>query len=98
VLKGQITIRLAHPEAEVGRCIEETDRIDRQETSTARAERAAHLTRRYHRIRKEIKRLLAIDKTLADAPDEQISSARAMATRAQHSATMSRASWMPRLI
>lgn len=87
--KGKITSRLAHLEAEVGRYIEEADRIDRQETSAARAERAAHLTGRYHRIRKEIKRLLAMEQTLADAPDGQISltdpDARAMATRAQHS-------------
>ncbi|MDZ4096774.1 MAG: IS1182 family transposase [Paracoccaceae bacterium] len=87
--KGKIASRLARLEAEVGRYIEEADRIDRQETGAARAERAAHLTGRYHRIRKEIERLLAMDKALADAPDGQISltdpDARAMATRAQHS-------------
>ncbi|MGP9791826.1 IS1182 family transposase [Roseinatronobacter sp. NSM] len=87
--KGKIASRMAHLEAEVGRYIEEADRIDRQETGAARAERAAHLTGRYHRIRKEIERLLAMEETLADAPDGQISltdpDARAMATRAQHS-------------
>lgn len=87
--KGKIASRLAHLEAEVGRYIEEADRIDRQETGAARAERAAHLTGRYHRIRQEIERLLAMDEALADAPDGQISltdpDARAMATRAQHS-------------
>ena len=87
--KGKIASRLAHLEAEVGRYIEEADRIDRQETGAARAERAAHLTGRYHRIRQEIERLQAMDKALADAPDGQISltdpDARAMATRARHS-------------
>lgn len=87
--KGKIASRLAHLEAEVGRYIEEADRIDRQETGAARAERVAHLTCRYRRIRQEIERLLAIDETLADAPDRQISltdpDALAMATRAQHS-------------
>jgi site-specific recombinase len=67
--KGKIASRLAHLEAEVGRYIEEADRIDRQETGAARAERAAHLTGRYHRIRQEIERLLAMDEALADAPD-----------------------------
>jgi transposase len=85
--KGKIASRLAHLEAEVGRYIEEADRIDRQESGVARAERAAHLTGRYDRIRKEIERLLAMDEALADAPDGQISQtdpdARAMATRAQ---------------
>jgi transposase len=84
--KGKIASRLAHLEVEVGRYIEEADRIDRQETGAARAE---HLTGRYHRIRQEIERLLAMDEALADAPDGQISltdpDARAMATRAQHS-------------
>jgi transposase len=84
--KGKIASRLAHLEVEVGRYIEEADRIDRQETGAARA---AHLTGRYHRIRQEIERLLAMDEALADAPDGQISltdpDARAMATRAQHS-------------
>lgn len=87
--KGEIANRLAHLEAEVGRYIEEAERIDRQETGAARAERAAHLTGRYHGIRREIERLLAMEKALADAPDGQISltdpDARAMATRAQHS-------------
>ena len=87
--KGKIASRLAHLEAEVGRYIEEADRIDRQETGAARTERAAHLTGRYHRICKEIERLLAMEEKLADALDGQISltdpDARAMATRAQHS-------------
>ena len=87
--KGKIASRLAHLEAEVGRYIEEADRIDRQETGAARAERAAHLTGRYHRIREEIERLMAMDTALPDAPDGQSSltdpDARAMAKRAQHS-------------
>jgi len=87
--KGKIASRLAHLEAEVGRYIEEVDRIDRQETGAARVEQAAHLIGRYRRIRQEIERLLAVDKALADAPDGQISltdpDARAMATRARHS-------------
>ena len=87
--KGKVASRLAHLEAEIGRYIEEADRVDRQETGAARAERGAHLTGRYHRIRQEVERLLTMEKALADAPDGQISltdpDARAMATRAQHS-------------
>lgn len=87
--KGKLASRLVHLEAEVGRYIEEADRIDRQETGEARTERAAHLTGRFLRIRQEIERLLAMQDALADAPDGQISltdpDARAMATRAQHS-------------
>ena len=87
--KGKIVSRLAHLEAEVGRYIEEADRIDRQEPGAARVERSAHLTSRYHRIRQEIERLMAMDAALVDAPDRRISvtdpDARAMATRAQHS-------------
>jgi transposase len=87
--KGKIASRLAHLEAEVERYLEEADRIDRQETGAARTERAAHLSGRFHRVRHEIERLMAMNKALVDAPDGQISltdpDARAMATRAQHS-------------
>lgn len=87
--KGKIASRLAHLEAEVERYLEEADRIDRQETGAARTERAAHLSGRFHRVRHEIERLMALDRALVDAPDGQISltdpDARAMATRAQHS-------------
>lgn len=87
--KGKIASRLAHLEAEVERYLEEADRIDRQETGAARTERAAHLSGRFHRVRHEIERLMAMDKALVDVPDGQISltdpDARAMATRAQHS-------------
>jgi hypothetical protein len=87
--KGEVAGRLAHLSAEVGRYIEEADRIDRQETGEARAERAAHLTGRFHRVRQEVERLLAMQDALTDAPDGQISltdpDASAMATRAQHS-------------
>lgn len=86
--KGKVTSRLAHLEAEVGRYIDEAERIDRQETGEARAERAAHLSGRYRAIRQEIERLLAMEKALQDVLDGQISltdpDARAMATRAQH--------------
>jgi hypothetical protein len=64
-------------------------RIDRQEEGEVRAEKVAHLARRYGRIRQEIDRLKEMDKALADAPDGQISltdsDARAMATSARHS-------------
>jgi hypothetical protein len=87
--KGKIARRLAHLEAEVERYVEEADRIDRQETGAARAERAAHPSGRFHRVRHEIERLMAIDKALVDAPDGRTSrtdpDARAMATRARHS-------------
>jgi len=87
--KAKVASRLAHLETEVGRYIEEADRIDRQETGEARSERTNHLIGRYVRIRKEIERLLAVQEALTDAPDGQISltdpDARAMATRARHS-------------
>lgn len=71
--KAKIASRLAHLETEVGRYIEEADRIDRQETGAARAERAAPLKGRYHGIRQQIERLLAMEKALDDAPGGQIS-------------------------
>ena len=87
--KGKVASNLARLEAEVGRYIAEADRIDRQEVGEVRAERVAHLTGRYRRIRQQIERLLAVKEALADTPDGQISlthpDARAMATRAQHS-------------
>ncbi|PTR15281.1 hypothetical protein C8J28_1141, partial [Cereibacter azotoformans] len=87
--KGKIASRLTHLEADVARCINEMVRIDRQEEGEARAEKVAHLARRYGRIRREIERLKAMDKALADAPDGQISltdpDARAMATSARNS-------------
>jgi transposase len=87
--KSKVASNLARLEAEVGRYIEEADRINRQEVGEVRAERAAHLTDRYRRIRQQIERLLAVKEALVDAPDGQISltdpDARAMATRAQHS-------------
>ena len=90
--KGKIASRLAHLEADVARYIDEMVRIDRQEECEARVEKVAHLARRYGRIRQEIDRLNAMDKTLADAPDGQISltdpDARAMATSARHSGTV----------
>ena len=64
-------------------------RADRQEEGEVRAERVAHIGRRYGRIRQEIQRLQAMDRALDQAPDGQISltdpDARAMATRARHS-------------
>jgi transposase len=87
--KGKIASRLAHLEADVDRYITEMVRIDWQEEGEARVEKVAHLARRYGRIRREIDRLKAMDKALADAPDGQISltdpDARAMATSARHS-------------
>jgi transposase len=71
--KGKIASRLAHLEAEVERYLEEADRIDREETGTARAEHAAHLSGRFHRARHEIERLMVLDKALVDVPDGQIS-------------------------
>ena len=86
--KGKIVSHLVHLEAEVGRYIHEADRIDRRETGAVQAERAAHMTGRYHRVRHEIERLLAMNDALAGAPDGQISlkdpDARAMMTRARH--------------
>jgi hypothetical protein len=58
--KGKIAFRHAHLEAEVNRYIEEADRIGRHKSDSARTERAALLTGRNHRVRKEIERLLAI--------------------------------------
>ncbi|SOC21025.1 hypothetical protein SAMN05877831_1214 [Rhodobacter maris] len=86
--KNKIANRLAHLEADVERYINEMVRIDRQEDGEARAEKVAHLARRYGRIQQEIARLKAMDRALADAPDRPISltdpDARAMATSARH--------------
>ncbi|WP_423211826.1 IS1182 family transposase [Paracoccus yeei] len=87
--KAKIASRLAHLEKEVGRYIEGAERADRQETGEARAEKIAHLTSRYHRVRLEMDRMITLRRELETAPDGQISltdpDARAMATRAQHS-------------
>lgn len=86
--KNKIASRLAHLEADVERYINEMVRIDRQEEGEARADKVAHLARRYGRIQQEIARLKAMDRALAEAPDGQISltdpDARAMATSARH--------------
>lgn len=87
--KGKIASRIAHLEADVERYIQDMVRTDRQEEGEARADKVAHLGRRYGRIKQEIGRLKAMDKALADAPDGQISltdpDARAMATSARNS-------------
>jgi transposase len=87
--KGKIASRIAHLEADVERYITEMVRIDRQEEGEVKAAKVEHLSRRYGRIRQEIERLKAMDTTLADAPDGQISltdpDARAMATSARNS-------------
>ncbi|WP_414898533.1 IS1182 family transposase [Rhodovulum sp. YEN HP10] len=87
--KNKIASRLAHLEADVSRYVDDMARIDRQEEGEARADKVAHLARRYGRIRQEIARLKAMEKALTKAPDGQISltdpDARAMATSARHS-------------
>lgn len=87
--KGKIASRLAHPEADVERYINNMVCIDRQQEGEARVEKVPHLARRYGRTRQEIDRLKEMDKALADAPDGQISltspDARAMATSTRHS-------------
>jgi hypothetical protein len=64
-------------------------RIDRQEEGQVRAEKVAHLSQRYGRLKQEIEKLKAMEKVLADAPDGQISltdpDARAMSTSARNS-------------
>lgn len=87
--KGKIASRIAHLEADVERYIQEMVRVDRQEEGEVRAEKVAHLARRYGRIRQQIQSLQAMDRALAEAPDGQISltdpDARAMATSAKNS-------------
>lgn len=87
--KGKIASRIAHLEADVERYIAEMVRVDRQEEGEVRAEKVAHLGKRYGRVRQHIQRLQAIDRALTDAPDGQISltdaDARAMATSARNS-------------
>jgi transposase len=87
--KGKIASRLAHLEADVERYITEMVRIDRQEEGEVRAEKVAHLSQRYGRLKQEIEKLKAMEKVLADVPDGQISltdpDARAMATSARNS-------------
>ncbi|MFC3061833.1 IS1182 family transposase [Paenirhodobacter populi] len=87
--KGKIANRIAHLEADVERYIAEMVRVDRQEEGEVRAEKVAHLAKRYGRVRQHIQHLQAMDRALADAPDGQISltdpDARAMATSARNS-------------
>ena len=87
--KKKIASRLAHLEADAERYIKEMARIDNQETGEVHSEKVVHLARRQKRIREEIERLKAIDTTLMDAPDGQISltdpDARSMATSARFS-------------
>ena len=87
--KGKIASRIAHLEADVERYINEMVRVDRQEEGEGRAEKVAHLAKRYGRVRQHIQHLQAMDRALADAPDGQISltdpDARAMATSARNS-------------
>jgi len=87
--KGKVASRIAHLEAGIERSIQEMVGTDRQEEVEARADKVAHLGRRYGRIKQETLRLKAMDKALADAPDGQISltdpDARAMATSARNS-------------
>ncbi|MCL4068154.1 IS1182 family transposase [Pseudomonas sp. GX19020] len=87
--KGKIASRIAHLEADVERYIAEMVRVDRQEEGEGRAEKVAHLAKRYGRVRQHIQQLQAMDRALADAPDGQISltdpDARAMATSARNS-------------
>lgn len=87
--KGKIASRLVHLEASVERYIDEMVRIDRQEDGEERAEKVDNLGRRYARVQKEIQRLHAMDRTLDETPDGQISlidpDARAMATSAKNS-------------
>lgn len=87
--KGKIASRIAHLEADVERYINEMVRVDRQEDGEGRAEKVAHLARRYGRVRQHIQHLQAMDRALADTPDGQISltdpDARAMATSARNS-------------
>jgi transposase len=87
--KGKIANRIADLEADAGRYIAEMVRVDRQEEGEVRAEKVAHLAKRYGRVRQHIQHLQAMDRALADAPDGQISltdpDTRAMATSARNS-------------
>ncbi len=87
--KGKVASRIAHLEADVERYIAEMVRVDQQEEGEVRAEKVAHLAKRYGRVRQHIQHLQAMDRALADAPDGQISltdpDARAMATSARNS-------------
>ncbi|WP_283177932.1 transposase [Gemmobacter sp. 24YEA27] len=87
--KGKIASRIAHLEADVERYIAEMVRVDRQEEGEVRAEKVAHLAKRYGRVRQHIQHLQELDRALASAPDGQISltdpDARAMATSARNS-------------
>ena len=71
--KGKIASRIAHLEADVERYIDEMVRVDRQEEGGTRAEKVAHLAKRYGRIRQQIQHVQAMERALADAPDGQIS-------------------------
>ncbi|MDB6454953.1 IS1182 family transposase [Falsirhodobacter sp. 20TX0035] len=87
--KGKIASRIAHLEADVERYTAEMVRVDRQEEGGVRAEKVAHLAKRYGRVRQHIQHPQAMDRALADAPEGQISlsdpDVRAMATSARNS-------------
>jgi transposase len=91
--KGKIANRIADLEADAGRYIAEMVRVDRQEEGEVRAEKVAHLAKRYGRVRQHIQHLQAMDRALADAPDGQIyltdPDTRAMATSARNSGMVS---------
>jgi transposase len=91
--KGKIANHIADLEADAGRYIAEMVRVDRQEEGEVRAEKVAHLAKRYGRVRQHIQHLQAMDRALADAPDGQISltdpDTRAMATSARNSGMVS---------
>src|SRR5690606_18675041 len=57
--KGKIASRIAHLEADVERYIAEMVRVDRQEEGEGRAEKVAHLAKRYGRVRQHIQQLQA---------------------------------------
>lgn len=71
------------------RYIDEMVRIERQEEGEARAEKVDNLGRRYARVKRESQSLQAMEVTLEDAPDGQVSltdpDARSMATSARNS-------------
>lgn len=87
--RGKIASRLAHLEASVERYIDEMVRIDRQEEGEVRAEKVDNLGRRYARVKREIQRLQAMEVTLEESLDGQVSltdpDARSMATSARNS-------------
>jgi transposase len=81
---GAIRLRMEQVDAGIARYLRMLDTADRQEDHVAEM-RVARLSERLEALRRQMRQLQAIERTVADAPDHQVSltdpDARAMATK-----------------